>query len=227
MKLSTFSLDRFEGPLDLLIYLIQKEEIDVCDIALTEVTKQFAEQGLDHIDEKAETLALAASLLLIKSKSLLPNHDELPAQDVDQRTRLIEQLIEYCRFKEAAKELTERERSQLRFFPRNAPDVATQKESGLDELSLEALSDKLRDVLKKVTSQKGTLEDDTWHVAPKILWLKTLLQSKPHFQFEHLFEDASCKQEVIVIFLALLEVMKEGGAHLEKEEGKILIYGRN
>jgi len=227
MKLSTFSLDRFEGPLDLLIYLIGKEEIDVREISLTEVTKQFAEQGLDQIDEKAETLFLAASLLLIKSRSLIPNQSEEQTQEMGNRTLLIERLIEYCRFKEAAKELTERERSQLRFFPRNAPDVVLRKDSGLDEVSLEGLSQKLRDVLARFESQSATLEDDTWQIAPKITWLKTVLASKKELQFEQLFTDSCCKEEVIVIFLALLEIMKEGEAHIEKNEGKLLIYGRN
>lgn len=227
MKLSTFSLDLFEGPLDLLIYLIQKEEIDVKAISLKEVTKQFTEQGLDQIDEKAETLALAASLLLLKSRSLIPNYNEEQNEAVDNRTLLIEQLIEYCRFKEAAKELSKRERSQLRFFPRNAPDVVQLKESGLDEVSLDGLSQKLRDVLNRFDSQRAILEDDTWHVAPKITWLNKLLESEKKIEFEQLFTDSSCKLEVIVIFLALLEIMKDGKAHIEKNEGDVLIYARN
>ena len=227
MKLSTFSLDQFEGPLDLLIYLIQKEEIDVRDISLKEVIKQFAEQGLNQIDEKAETLAYAASLLLIKSRSLLPNYNNDQEEQLDNRSLLIEQLIEYCRIKEAAKELTEKERAQLRFFHRNAPSVSPRQEHGLNELSLEGLSKKLEEVLSRCNTNSGTLKDDTWHVAPKIEWLKQELKSKKEFEFEHLFENASCKLEVIVIFLALLEVIKEGEAHIEKIEGRVLIYARN
>lgn len=229
MELPTFSLNQFEGPLDLLIYLIQKEEIDICKIALREMTAQFIEQGLDNIDIKADTLALAASLLLMKSRRLIPHKldEEEEEEEVSTRMEMIQQLIEYCRFKDAAKSLTERETSQSLFFPRHAQDVPKPSECGLDAITLDDLTTRLKDVMSKYERTCGKLEDDSWHVASKIIWLKLAIKEKQRIDFEALFENACCQEEVIVTFLALLELMKEGCIQVLKEEGRITIYARN
>lgn len=228
MELPTFSLDQFEGPLDLLIYLIQKEEIDVCKIPLRQVTAQFAAKGLDQIDVKADTLALAASLLLIKSRRLIPNEmSEEEEEEMSARMEMIQQLIEYCRFKEAAKSLGEREASQSIYFPRNAPDVPKELELGLDGVTLEDLTTSLKGVMARYEKNRGKLQDDSWHVDTKILWLRHLIEQREQLSFEALFEEASCQEEVIVTFLALLELMKEGIIRVEKEEGQITIHARN
>ncbi|MCH9609221.1 MAG: Segregation and condensation protein A [Chlamydiales bacterium] len=223
METLSFSLSQFKGPLDLLIYLIQKEEIDVLEIPIHELTIQFVEKELEQIDLRADTLSLAASLLLMKSRKLLPEESGEAEDEVNDRMEMIEQLIEYCRLKEAAKSLSQREESQSRLFPRNPPDHPKVVGSGLEDVTLEHLASQLSGIMEKVAKREGTLEDDAWHVSPKIEWLCKRIEREKEIDFETLFYELSCRSEIIVTFLALLELMKGGKIHICKEEGNLCL----
>src|SRR5262245_41172526 len=121
---STFTLDNFEGPLDFLVHLIQKDEIDIIDISLCKIIEQFCHQYKTEIlksslDSGAEFIGNIASLIWFKSKSLLPIPEQLEnAEDLepDPRFDMIHQLLDYCRFKQAAQELTQMEQQQCAFY---------------------------------------------------------------------------------------------------------------
>src|SRR5690606_20732866 len=119
-----FKLDNFEGPLDHLYFLLGKNELDIYQIVLTELIEQFLKgsedvREKDGLDRGAEFISMAATLCLFKSKTLLPKHqqeEELSDLDVDKNFEIIHHLIDYCRFKKAAKELAERELQQSAFY---------------------------------------------------------------------------------------------------------------
>ncbi len=225
MDLPSFSLDQFEGPLDLLIYLIQKQEVNVCDLALKKVAQQFPQE--DGIDVCAEVLALAATLLLMKSQKLIPGEEIEMDEAISDRMEMLQQLIEYSRLKEAAKSLSIREEGQKVFFPRQAPPMETSRSLGLEEVSLDDLTARLQEVMARAAKQKKMVEDDQWHVAPKIEWLRELIASGELIAFEEIFSEKRCREELTVIFLALLELMKEGAIQVSKQEDQVVIHGRN
>src|SRR5213082_806763 len=124
-------LDIFEGPLDLLLYLIKKDEIDICDISLERITSQYLEylQAFKelNIELAGEFIVMAANLIYLKSRSLLPRDQQPPEEDAaedDPRWELIRQLIEYKKFKEAAAQLHLRELEQERIFTRDGGSAA-------------------------------------------------------------------------------------------------------
>lgn len=207
----TFSLDNFEGSLELLLYLIQKEEVDICSIAIQELTKQLMltleESG---VETGAELMGLAATLLLMKSQKLLPagEEDGSGGMEEDPRVEMIEKLIEYCRFRDAAATLLSREQEQKAYFSRAAPLYRKESGPGLEEVGLQDLRQVMLDLLKRSEKKTRTIQDEQWQVAPKISWFRQEAGQRERILFSEVFAEEKCRGELVVTFLALLELMK-------------------
>jgi segregation and condensation protein A len=215
-----FSLDNFEGPLELLLYLIQKEELDVSAIALKKLTVQFMQaiENAPDVDVSSETLSLAASLLLMKSQKLLPQEDAALEMDEDPRMELIQSLIEYCQFKDAAKTLSLREEEQKGHFPRGTPLFKKELGTGLEAVEFDTLKILFTEMLKRSAQfPKKLIHEDEWQVSHKLSWLKDFLDQKKKVALSDLFQNATSRMELIVLFLALLEMMKLQQAFIVKE----------
>jgi segregation and condensation protein A len=221
-----FALDNFEGPLELLLYLIQKDEIDVCAIALKKLTAQFIHtlETTSEVDAGSETLALAATLLLMKSQRLLPQDESISELDEDPRVEMIQSLIEYCRFKEVAKTLSLREEAQKAHFPRALSLLPKELGSGLEEVDIDTLKTLLSDLLKRSEHNPSQIiKEEEWQISHKLAWLHQALSSQKRIPFDTLFAQTKSRMEVIVLFLALLEMMKHQEAMLVRENENVYI----
>jgi segregation and condensation protein A len=211
-------LEIFEGPLDLLLFLIRKSELDIYNIPIAEITKQYLEyldlmRNMD-LNIAGEYLVMAATLMHIKSKMLLPQ-DEIEEEDVeeeDPRAELVKRLLEYQKFKEAASHLEERELRQKDVFVRAAKDIKKYTDSSGEiyfEASVFDLISAFSTVLKRVPKDKfREIIKDEFTVSEKIHELLHLLSNNDKIQVEALFEKSKNKMEVIVIFLAILELIR-------------------
>src|ERR1035441_7302759 len=152
-------LEVFEGPLDLLLYLIKKEEVDIYDIPIERITNQYMEylslMQLLNLEVAGEFLVMAATLMYIKRRMLLPVDQQVTDAEAEQAQRprweLIRQLVEYKKFKDAAVQLSKREEEQAKIFPRQGPDagIEADKNIPLAEVSIFDLINAFNDVLKK------------------------------------------------------------------------------
>ena len=212
-------LEIFEGPLDLLLYLIKKDEIDIYDISIERITKQYLRYiqtfKLLNIDLASEFIVMAANLMYIKSRTLLPRSEQPPEDDSDEddpRWELIRQLIEYKKFKDAANVLAQKARKQEDVFASTPEKTeATKPETApLAEISIFDLIRAFQGVLKRFEEAHdlGDIIDDRFTVSDKMDMLLKSLSAGQSMPFKSLFASASTKSEVIVTFLALLELMK-------------------
>lgn len=214
------SLEIFEGPLDLLLYLIKRDEVDIYDISLERVTTQYLDYietfKLLNIDLASEFISMAANLMYIKSRTLLPKREQPPEEDAeedDPRWELIRQLIEYKKFKDAAGFLHRRELEQEQVFALTPPTPDKPDENEPVELAEVSIFDLIRafqNVLKRFeeASDFGNIIDDRYTVSDKIEFLMNKLAPGESMLLHVLFQEASSKVEVIVTFLAVLELMK-------------------
>ncbi len=213
------ALDIFEGPMDLLLYLIKRDEIDIYDIPIEQITKQYMSY-LDtfkmlNIGLAGEFLVMAANLCYIKSRMMLPKHVQPPEEDADEedpRWDLIRQLIEYKKFKEAAKNLGEREAKQQNHFI-HKPEKIEAGESEVRPLSGDiSIFDLIRafqNILDRFNDEGlGEIVDDQYTVSDKIDHLLSIIPPGGSIPFTSLFKGATSKHEMIVTFLAVLELMK-------------------
>jgi len=212
-------LEIFEGPLDLLLYLIKKDELDIQLISIERITKQYLDYintfKLLNIDLASEFIVMAANLMYLKSRTLLPRTEQPPEEDVeddDPRWELIRQLIEYKKFKDAAGFLSVRELEQQGRFA-HQPDPGDKPETAppaLAEVSIFDLIRAFQNVLKRFEESHdfGDIVDDRYTVADKIEFLLDHFRPGQAITFDALFQSATTKSEVIVTFLAVLELMK-------------------
>lgn len=212
------ALDIFEGPLDLLLYLIRREEVDICDIPIVKITDQYL-QYLDlmrmlDLDIASEFLVMAATLLHIKSRMLLPPEErpveEQVVEEEDPRMALVKQLLEYKKFKETAGYLSEREIKQQAVFARYVDKTFLPEptDSPLTEVSIFDLISAFSDVLKRVTGEPREIAEEIYTVTDKIAAIMDLLKARSALRFSELFQDALVRAEVVVTFLALLELIR-------------------
>ena len=209
-------LQAFEGPLDLLLHLIKKNEIDIYDIPVAEITRQYLEYieilKTLNLDVAGEFLLMAATLLHIKSRTLLPVPDEPDMEEEDPRAELVRQLLEYQGIKDAAFSLDRREVLDRDVFVRRAfPEELEVEGKGID---LEGLSlFDLIEALKKVISE---LPEEAVHevfaervsIGDKISLIIEVLDTEENVSFYDLLKGGRSRQEVIVTFLAILELIK-------------------
>lgn len=214
-------LDVFEGPLDLLLYLVRKDEVDIYDIEIGRITRQYLEylEAMESIDVEiaGEFIVMAANLLYIKSRTLLPADLQGPAEeegeDEDPRWELIRQLIEYKKFKEAAGELRDREELAVRLFGRapSAPEPdggATLLAGEIGALDLIAAFQRVLARLEKAKGADREIEADRFTVSEKIEFVLRVLPEAEPLRFEELFAGQSTRGEVVATFLALLELVR-------------------
>ncbi|MDZ4815651.1 MAG: segregation/condensation protein A [Verrucomicrobiota bacterium] len=210
----------FEGPLDLLLYLIKKDELEIYEIPIEQVTKQYLEyihlMKMLDLDIAGEFLVMAATLMYIKSRMLLPEDqqviDDQEEEDEDPRWELVRQLVEYKKFKEAALHLMNLEMIQENIFLRKAPEPQFDLTNvmSLADVGIFDLLNAFNKVLKKVEKKEITNEifDDRFSVSDKIDFILNLITQSAHVSFSELFEGAASRSEVVVTFLALLEVIR-------------------
>ncbi len=212
-------LDIFEGPLDLLLYLIKKNEVDIYDIPIAIITEQYLEymdlMKVLNLDRVGEFLVMASTLVKIKSKMLLPPSEDIEEDEdgVDPRTQLIEHLLEYQRYKEAAHHLKNRDLIEKDIFTRIQRDEQipeTDKDSMVIEVSLFDLVDALRKVIerKDLSDQFIEVSVEKISVKDKMVEILQKLKETQHITFLSLFDELSTKHEIIVAFLAILELMR-------------------
>lgn len=207
----------FEGPLDLLLYLIKKEEINIYDIPIAKITDQYLEymevMKLLDLDIAGEFILMAATLMHIKSKMLLPVEDteEEIAEETDLREELVKKLLEYKKFKEAASELKDMHAKRRDSFVRAGREEMLEGESddSYFEASLFDLITAFSKVLKEIPKEMfHQVVGDEFAVSDKIHDLLHVLVDKTEIRLNDLFRKAKNKSEIITIFLALLELVK-------------------
>ncbi len=211
-------LDVFEGPLDLLLYLIKKDEVDIYNIPIERVTKQYMEylslMKLLDLNIAGEFIVMAATLMMIKSRILLPvdERPEMEDEEEDPRWELVKQLVEYKKFKEAAAHLQQREYFQENIFTRGSdsgmviePEVGV----GLGDVSLFDLISAFNEALKKIkVDDFGEIYDERFTVVDKIEFVLGTVRDKGKATFSSLFEKAASRNEIVCTFLAILELIR-------------------
>lgn len=213
------ALDVFEGPMDLLLYLIKKDEVDIYDIPIESITRQYMEYletfKMLNIGLAGEFLVMAANLCYIKSRMMLPKHVQPPEEDADEedpRWDLIRQLIEYKKFKEAARQLGDQESKQQDHFHRIPEKIETdedEKRPLSEDVGIFDLIKAFQNILDRFQDEGlGEIVDDQYTVSDKIDHLLSRVQPGGSVRFSTLFEGAASKNEMIVTFLAVLELMK-------------------
>ena len=209
-------LEIFEGPLDLLLYLIKRDEIDIYDISLERITRQYLEylQAFKElkIDIAGEFVVMAANLIYLKSRSLLPLDQQPPEEDAeedDPRWDLIRQLIEYKKFKEAAEQLHARAVEQEKIFMRDGGAIVVAP-LRLAEVGIFQLIHAFQNVIKRVEAREnlGEIFGERFTVSEKIDIILQRVANGASVRFTELFGDIASRVEVVVTFLALLELIR-------------------
>lgn len=210
----------FEGPLDLLLYLIKKEEVDIYSVNLTKLATQFIEyiEMMREFDLEiaGEFLVMASTLMYIKSRELLPVDQQVQVEGEedgeDPRWELIRQLVEYKKFKDAAAKLSVLEERQEGIFPRvpGKLEFTSEAPAVKPDVSIFDLLNAVTSVLKRFAHQDNAREifEDKWTVSEKIDYILRILTAREHVRFSELFEDAMSRSEVVCTFLALLELIR-------------------
>jgi len=210
-------LDIFEGPLDLLLYLIKKEELNIYDIPITRITEQYLEHlglmELLDLDIAGDFLVMAATLMQIKSRLLLPPDPETvdPQEEADPRAELVRRLLEYKAFKEAAERLRGFEGQRAAVFTRLGvePEAEEAQNDPFLTVSLFDLITAFSKVLKTVPRDMFyQVVKDEYTVAEKVHEIFHRLVKEPVVRFSALFKTARNKAEVITTFLAILELIR-------------------
>ncbi len=237
-------LQVFEGPMDLLMHLIEKNKIDIYDIPIVTITDQYLEyvRQMEHSDMNvtSEFLVMAATLLDIKSRMLLPREEDEEGEEEDPRDELVRRLLEYKMYKFMSEELREKSRhAGLSYF--REQDLPEEVRSYVPPLNYEELigdrtAQSLRNVFADVMKRRksrvdpirsgfGKIHREVISVADKTLYIRAYLQSHPHADFREMLELEDSKEEIIVTFLVILELMKHQKIRITQEEafGKILI----
>ena len=210
-------LDIFEGPLDLLLHLIKKNELDIYDIPIALITRQYLEyiEALKalNLDLAGEYLVLAATLIHIKSKMLLPEPAETGEEEEDPRRELVQQLLEYQAFKNASQSLQSRHLLERDVFPRGGMTVvegAPPAEPAWIEVSLYELVDAFRQVLAKLSPpERMEIDIDRTSLADRMHEILERLHGERSLTFAELLGERRERRLVVVNFLALLELVRQ------------------
>lgn len=237
MSLS-ITLEKFEGPLDLLLHLIEKNKINIYDIPIVEITEQYMDyirqMQEQDMEVMSEFLVMAATLLNIKSKMLLPKEEpEDEEETVDPRQELVERLLQYKMYKYASLELSDRQLDAGRMLFKQEsipPEIAAYKEPVdtkelLGDLTLQKLHTIFEAVMKKqvdkidpVRSKFGRIEKEEVSMSRKMREIQEYALQNRRFSFRALLMEQYDKMDVVVTFLCILELMKIGRMHVIQEE---------
>ena len=227
MELYKIKLPEFEGPMDLLLHLIKENKVDIYDIPISLITGQYLEyieimKELD-LEIAGEFLVMAATLIQIKSRMLLPPDEEaLPEEMEDPRLELVQRLLEYQAFKDAASILKEKEDERLKIFAR-PPEVPVEEETLVPELylfdvNLFDLLAAFKKLLSNAPPEMRTITRETLTVKDKMLHIVDILENIESIRFEELFKGSFTRVQLIVTFLALLELLRLGLARVYQEQ---------
>ena len=210
----------FEGPLDLLLYLIRKEEVDIYEVNLTSLATQFIDyietMRMLDLEIAGEFLVMAATLMYIKSRELLPADQQVQVdgeeEGEDPRWELIRQLVEYKKFKDAAAQLQVLETRQENIFPRlpGKLEFLSDAPAPRPDVSIFDLLNAVNGILQRFTKREDQRDiyEDKWTVSEKIEHLMRLVVVRGRLNFSELFESAGSRSEVVCTFLALLELIR-------------------
>lgn len=221
-------LDVFDGPLDLLLFLIRREEVSIYDIPVVRITEQYLAYievlSAVDLDRAADYLVLATTLLEIKAKMLLPRAPAAAAEEAvpwageaDPRAELVRQLEEYQRFKAAAQELRRREEQALQVYPRGWHPEAPDLPAPLARVTLKDLMLAFREILREESAWREVPREEI-PLREKIREITWRLQRHPDgLRFRDLFSRGGTRLEVVVTFLALLELMRQRRAVAEQD----------
>ena len=240
-------LQVFEGPLDLLMHLIDKNQIDIYDIPIVTITEQYLAyinaMQKEDMDVTSEFLVMAATLIDIKCKMLLPKEVNEDGEEEDPRAELVEKLLEYKMYKYMAYELKDRQlEADLQWFrAKNLPQEVKDYEAPLDfsnligDATLSKLNAIFQDLLKRqedkvdpIRSKFGNIEKEEIDMDAKTLFIQAYIREHARFSFRQLLEKQHSKTEIIVTFLVVLEEIKLGEIEIEQEStfGDIMITSR-
>ena len=230
-------LEVFEGPLDLLLHLIDKNKIDIYDIPIVEITNQYMEyirnMQKEDLNVMSEFLVMAATLLDIKCKMLLPKEVNEEGEEEDPRAELVEQLLQYKMYKYMSYELKDKmDEAANSFFkgPTIPKEVAVYREPVdtsqlLAGLTLEKLNAIYKSIIRRqenkldpIRSKFGTIEKEEVSLSEKMLEMKEFARTHKKFSFRNLLESQCSRVQVIVTFLSVLELMKMGHIQVEQKE---------
>ena len=225
-------VNAFEGPLDLLLHLIEKNKVDIYDIPISEITSQYLDyirsMEEEDLDVMSDFLVMAATLLKIKAKMLLPVKEE-EEEEGDPREELVRRLIEYKIYKYASLQLKEREMMAEKSFFRS-PDIPPQVLAVeylvqmLSEVTLQRISEvfqfvmrKRQDKLDPIRSEFGEIKQEEIKLEDKITEVYNYIIQYKEVNFYDLLNEQETKEAVIVTFLAVLELMKTGKIYVQQE----------
>lgn len=239
-----FKINEFEGPLDLLLHLIEKNKFNIFDIPIVEITEQYLayvnEMQEANLDVMSEFLVMAATLISIKAKMLLPREEEEEEEEEDPRAELVRRLLEYKMYKYASYELRDMELDAERSFYKDAtiPKEVLEYKEEVDpaevvgDVTLAMLNDIFNQVMKRtvervdpIRSKFGTIEKEEVRIEDKMDEIRNNIRGLKGINFRTLLEVQASKINVIVTFMAILELMKVGDIVIRQDElfGDIII----
>ena len=222
----------FEGPFDLLLHLIRENKLDIYDIPISVITSQYLEyieiMKELNLEIAGDFLVMAATLIQIKSRMLLPPDEEAAAEEQeDPRLDLVQRLLDYQRYKEAASDLRTKEEEWMRVFHKEplAEEGEEEGELYLFDLSLFDLLDAFKKILDKAPPDIVSITRETLTVKDKMSMVMEILEGKGAVRFEDLFRDGISRVQLIITFVSLLELIRLGLARVyqEKEFGNIWV----
>ncbi len=230
----TFKIKEFEGPLDLLLHLISKNKVEITDIPISEITEQYMEYLEEmkrfDIEVTGDFLVMAATLLYIKSRLLLPKQKD-DEDEEDPRTELVDRLIEYAKYKEAVEFLSPRQESGRYYFDKSPEKIQLPKVRYVDmqfpvSLLFEAFANVMENhELKKPVKKEAfdvIVRREIVSVSDRIKYIFNTFKGKSEIKFEDFFGDVTTRAQAVSTFLAILELLSHGNLLLLNEENGLI-----
>ena len=233
MELS-YKLESFEGPLDLLLHLIEKNKVNIYDIPIATITDQYLEY-VRHMEEESldvvsEFLVMAATLIDIKSKMLLPDDNE-DEDEGDPRAELVDRLIEYAKYKNAVDYLEPRQNMDKLVFYKTPDDIEIPKVRYMEtQIPVSRLLEAMAAVLER-NERKAPIKKEYFEVivkresvtvASRIKFMFAAFKERDNFEFEEIFEEVFTRPAAVSTFLAVLELMRRGNLEITEQEDKLI-----
>lgn len=239
-----YKLQVFEGPLDLLLHLIEKNKVDIYDIPIVSITEQYLqyvnEMQEHNMEIMSEFLVMAATLIQIKSKMLLPKEETEEEEEEDPRAELVRRLLEYKMYKYAALELKDMElyaSHNLYKKPTIPKEVASYKEeidpaTLVEGMTLSRLNDIFKSIMRRqvdkidpIRSKFGTIEKEEINIEDRMVQIREAVRGLKGINFRTLLESQPTRMNIIITFMSILELMKIGAVAIRQDEifGEIMI----
>jgi len=230
--LINISIPVFEGPFDLLLHLLRDNKVDIYDIPIAKITGQYLEyieiMKELNLEVAGEFLVMAATLIHIKSRMLLPPDEETPSEEQeDPRQELVQRLLEYQKYKDAAQDFKTREEDWAKIFHREPVSLSEEEDGELSlfDLGLFDLLEAFKKILDKAPPEVASITKETLTVKDRMFSIMEILEGQETVRFEELFKDGITRGQLLVTFVALLELIRLGlaRAYQEREFGSIWV----